>query len=144
MNDLAEHVGCTVAKAQLAMVHEHVQLREEVKLALDVFLRRMRIEEVRHDLEDLLNDTILRVSEAFLKLVNAVIFDKEVHERFMATFKRIARLNDAVDDCFVLRLCIVFDLFEHLYYILDYLFGGNNSEGIGSSALLTNHKQNNN
>ena len=144
MNDLAEHVGCTVAKAELAMVHEHVQLCEEVKLALDVFLGRMRIEEVRHDLKDLLNDTILRVSEAFLKLVNAVTFDKEVHERLMATFKRIARLNDAVDDCLVLRVCIVFNFFEHLYYILDYLFGGNNSEGIGSSALCTNHKQNNN
>ena len=93
------------------MVHEHIQLREEVKLPLDVFLSRMSIEEVRHDLKHLLNNTILRVSQAFLKLVNSVILNKEVHESFVSTFKRITRLYDAVDYGFVLWVSIVFDLF---------------------------------
>ena len=46
------------------MVHEHVQLRKEVQLALDEFLGGKRAEEVGHDLKDLLNDTILGVSKA--------------------------------------------------------------------------------
>ena len=93
------------------MVHEHVQLRKEVQLALDEFLGGKRAEEVGHDLKDLLNDTILGVSKAVEQLVNSMLFDKEVHKGVMSTFKRGARLDDAVEDCFVFRLCIVGNLF---------------------------------
>ena len=58
------------------MVHELVQGREEVKLALDVVASRMETEEEGHDLEDLGDNLDLRVLEAMLERVDTIILDK--------------------------------------------------------------------
>lgn len=65
-DNLVEHLTDSGADAWVRVVHELVERREEVKLALDELTNSLEVKEVRHDLEDLLHNLDERAAEALL------------------------------------------------------------------------------
>ena len=117
------------------MVHELVQGREKVKLALDVVASRMEAEEEGHDLEDLGDNLDLRVLQAVLKRIDTIILDKKVHEAFVFSFERGAHLVHALNNLWVVLLLIAGDSLEAPNHILDDLDGRRDGQLVGPRAL---------
>ena len=69
------------------MVHELVKCREEVQLALDILASRLKLGNIWDHLEHFLENSGHRVPQAVLDMVDALVFDEDVHEAIVFRLK---------------------------------------------------------